>query len=357
MLSPANATVKRFDPLYTRRRKDAFPNLDRIVELYDRGISGKQGRPGKKQRTLTLKFTPRDAKPLVPQMVNKRKQFIRTRHKISYQFAYELKHIETNEPLVYYKTKNSPWVSKLSEAKVWLQPQEELRLQGEQFDRQDAKWSFVRSLFVILKVVLDRQPLQIGLGILPDWLRNKKSVIALDIFNDKLCIFRCLAVHQGARKDRNTRKTQELARSFFSNHNIPGNNITLKHFHLLERHLKQGIVAFTVFDNGDFVLSYTPSRYDKIGSPLITVGLHRSHAFLITDINKVTNNYTCGECLARFTQAGTFSRHAKTCIRGKTVVACPGKQIKAPDSAYENAFTHQHFLVTTRFAGLSTQSP
>ena len=107
-------------------------------------------------------------------MVNKLKQFIHIRHKISYQFSYELKHIETHELLVYYKTKNSPWVSELSEAKAWLQTQEELRLQGEQINRPDTKWSFVRSLFVTLRVVLDRQPLQIGLGILPDWLRNKK---------------------------------------------------------------------------------------------------------------------------------------------------------------------------------------
>ena len=40
VVSPANPTVKQFDPLYTRRRKD-----------------GEQGRPGKKQRTLTLTLT------------------------------------------------------------------------------------------------------------------------------------------------------------------------------------------------------------------------------------------------------------------------------------------------------------
>ena len=64
--------------------------------------------------------------------------------------------------MFYYKNVNSPWVSKLSEAKAWLQTEEELRLQGEQIDRPDTKWSFVHSLFVILKVVLDRQPLHIG---------------------------------------------------------------------------------------------------------------------------------------------------------------------------------------------------
>lgn len=43
----------------------------------------------------------------------------------------------------------------------------------------------------------------VGKGVLPDWLRNKhRNTIALHGFDDNLCIFRCLAVHQGARIDR-----------------------------------------------------------------------------------------------------------------------------------------------------------
>ena len=67
-------------------------------------------------------------------MVNKLKQFVRTRHKINYQFVYELKNIETSDIMIYYKNRNSPWVSELSKAKAWLQTQEELRLQGENIE-------------------------------------------------------------------------------------------------------------------------------------------------------------------------------------------------------------------------------
>ena len=183
--------LEEFDPLYTRRRKNALPNLDRIVEFYDSGTPGEQGRPGKQQRTLAWKFTTGVTKPLVPQMINKLKQVVRTRHKINYQFGYELKNIETNDIMIYYKYQNSPWVSKLSQAKARLQTQKELRLQGEKIERPDTKWSFVRSVVVVLKVVLDRQPLQIGLDLLPDWLRNKRGVISLDTYNDDKCIFRC----------------------------------------------------------------------------------------------------------------------------------------------------------------------
>ena len=70
----------------------------------------------------------------------------------------------------------------------------------------------------------------------------------------------------------------------------------------------------------------------------MTIGIYGSHAFLITDINKVTNNYTCGECLARFTRADNLSRHAKTCSRGRPSLVCPGERILAPESAFEKAF-------------------
>ena len=146
-----------------------------------------------------------------------------------------------------------------------------------------------------------------------------------------------MAVFLGANKQFNTRRTRELARSFFAAHpNLTV--ITIQQFHLLERHFKQGIAAYSVINDSDYALSYTPSRYDKVGPPVMTVGLYEGHAFLITDINKVTNNYTCGECLARFTRASDLTRHSKTCTRGRTKISCPGNRILAPESAFEKAF-------------------
>ena len=102
--------------------------------------------------------------------------------------------------MVHYTNTSSPWFATLLQTKEWLQEQEELRLQGERIDRPNTKWVFESTVFVDLKVILDRQPLQIGLGRLPHRLRNKREVISLDTFNDNLCVFRCLAVHQEADK-------------------------------------------------------------------------------------------------------------------------------------------------------------
>ena len=63
---------------------------------------------------------------------------------------------------------------------AWLEEMEDLRLQGENIDRPSTKWVFQKHLFVDLKVILERQPLRIGLGRLPAWLRNKHEIMSLD---------------------------------------------------------------------------------------------------------------------------------------------------------------------------------
>ena len=77
--------------------------------------------------------------------------------------------------------------------------------------------------------------------------------------------------------------------------------LTDKHLSLLEKHFKQGIAAYTVQPNGDFILTHIPANYDQVGIPLLNMGLYYGHAFLITDLKQVAGTYTCGECQARFT--------------------------------------------------------
>ena len=186
-------------------------------------------------------------------------------------------------------------------------------------------------------------PLFLGLGRLPDWLRNKHGVLSLDTYEDNLCLFRCIAVHQGATPRRNMRKTRELENSFFTQRPDLRNRLTDKHLSLLEKHFKQGIAAYEVQPNGDFILTHVPANYAQVGIPLLNMGLYYGHAFLITDLKQVANTYTCGDCQARFTKACSLARHvANNCSRGQTKINCPNNQIKSPSSAYERAFYPEH---------------
>ena len=84
--------------------------------------------------------------------------------------------------------------------------QEEARLSN--LNRPNTKWSYDFTKAVYVKVILDRHPLFLGLGRLPDWLRNKHGVLSLDTYDDNRCLFRCIAVHWGATPKRNMRKTR-----------------------------------------------------------------------------------------------------------------------------------------------------
>ena len=96
-----------------------------------------------------------------------------------------------------------------------------------------------------MKVVLDRQQPLLGTGPLPDWLRNLahgRSMVALDTYQDNLCLWRCIAVHRGARLDRSTKAAHGLAKSFFKLKTVPTNcpKTSLDELDKVERHLNQG---------------------------------------------------------------------------------------------------------------------
>ena len=264
---------------------------------------------------------------------------VRSRFKLEITSWIQLQNIEDGSTMDWYNTDlgESPWFETLVASQEWVGRQEEARLSNT--NRPNTKWSYNFTKAVYVKVILDRHPLFLGLGRLPDWLRNKRGVLSLDTYEDNLCLFRCIAVHWGAHVRDNMRKTQELEKSFFSQRPDLRNRLTDKHLSLLEKHFKQGIAAYEVQPNGDFVLTHIPANYEQVGIPLLNMGLYYGHAFLITNLKQVAGTYTCGDCQARFTRADNLVRHAaNNCSRGQTKINCLNNRIKAPSSAYERAF-------------------
>lgn len=117
-----------------------------------------------------------------------------------YAYGYWLRNIVHGTDIVYYKNIGSPWFERHSEAEEWLRGRENVRLDPDNVKRPDTKWAFVGFKSVDVKVVRDRQPL-LGEGFLPDWLGNLahgRSMLTLNTYQDNLCLWRCIAVHQGA---------------------------------------------------------------------------------------------------------------------------------------------------------------
>ena len=295
------------------------------------------------RRTLDIKFNRFGGLNLesgIADQINRSiEERVRSRFKLEITSWIQLQNIEDGSTMDWYNTDlgESPWFETLVASREWVGRQEEARLSNT--NRPNTKWSYNFTKAVYVKVILDRHPLFLGLGRLPDWLRNKHGVLSLDTYDDNLCLFRCIAVHQGAHIRYNMRKTRELEKSFFTQRPDLRNRLTDKHLSLLEKHFKQGIAAYEVQLNGDFILTHVPANYAQVGIPLLNMGLYYGHAFLITDLKQVANTYTCGDCQARFTKACNLARHvANNCSRGQTKINCPNNQIKSPASTYERAF-------------------
>ena len=295
------------------------------------------------RRTLEIKFDRFGGLNLessIADQINRSlEERVRSRFKLEITSWIQLQNTEDGSMMDWYNRElgESPWFETLVAAREWVSRQEEARLAN--IDRPNTKWSYELTKSVYVKVILDRHPLFLGLGRLPDWLRNKHGVLSLDMYDDNRCLFRCIAVHRGAHVRDNMRKTKELEKSFFAQRPGLRNRLTDKHLSLLEKHFKQGIAAYEVQPNGDFVLTHIPANYDQVGIPLLNMGLYDGHAFLITDLKQVAGTYTCGDCQARFTQSYHLVRHAaNNCSRGQTKITCPNNRIKAPSSVYERAF-------------------
>ena len=135
---------------------------------------------------------------------------------LRYSFTYWLEHIETGK-VIQWGTKlgGSPTVfTNTDAARAWLQEKDESRVDLEKLERLNTKWRFAGWIQVETKAILTNQPM-LGNGLLPDLLRNTKGLFALDTYDDNLCLFRCTAVHQGARLDRCTEKAKRLAETFY----------------------------------------------------------------------------------------------------------------------------------------------
>ena len=291
--------VREFDPLHNLPE----PQGDEV----ERG-----------RRTILFRFTENLEGSIADRIQAKIVEHVRSRFMLKLSAQVELRHVEeANRKMDYYQRDNgsSPWFETLAAAEDWVRRQEELRLENRQ--TPDTKWTYVRTKKVYVKVILDRHPLFLGQGCLHDWLRNKRGVLSLDTYRDNRCLFRCIAVHWAAKVRDNMRKTRELENSFFAQRPGLRNRLTDKHLPLFERHFKQGIEAYTVQPNGDFVLTHFPVNYDQVGRPVLTMGLYAGHAFLIKNLGQVARSFTCADCQARFTTACSLMRHAKDRCSGE----------------------------------------
>ena len=167
MRGTPDVVVQEFDPLH---------NLPE-----PQGDDVEQGR-----RTILFRFTENVEGSIADQIQAKILEHVRARFMLKLSSLVELRNIEDNTLMEFYQRPEesgsiSPWFETLTSSEDWVRRQEEARLLNMR--RPDTKWVYERTKMVYAKVILDRHPLFLGLGRLPDWLRNKRGVLSLDTYN------------------------------------------------------------------------------------------------------------------------------------------------------------------------------
>ena len=144
----------------------------------------------------------------------------------------------------FQQKKGSPWFQNLKDAEKWLNEQENQRLNIDKIKRPNTKWVFLKFSNIEVKAVFDRQAL-LGSGLLPDWLHNLAhscQMVALDIFDNNLCLWCCIAVYHGALPHRSTQASRELTKGYFQLKKAPANvpKTSLDELEKVESHFNQG---------------------------------------------------------------------------------------------------------------------
>ena len=171
-------------------------------------------------------------------IMDKITQHIEMKTKVVYSFKGEI-HRGAGEIEDYSKTLSSPpgMFTSLKEIRDYIVECEQKRLDLE----NEAVWSKAylpatrttkvkgnyqgKIVFkhVQIKLIASSEPLMCC-GPLPEWLRKKRCINALDTFDDNLCVWRCLALYK--RKDvkrgaeRSTKEALNLAREFYSDNKL-----------------------------------------------------------------------------------------------------------------------------------------
>ena len=333
------------------RRNPVIDFQNEIIEMFVRREGEEEGvENGRGRRFIRWTFTKRLRKNQAVAVMRKLRQNINQAFYIRYNYAYVLVNNETGLRMVFYKQQRGlPWVNNLVEAERWLTEQENNRLNLDNIERPNTKWTFIKFSNIEVKAFLDNQPM-LGTGPLPDWLRNLArgghQMVSLDNFGDNLCLWRCIAVYRGSRPDRCTQLVRQLARGFFGTDIVP--RTCLGGLDKVEWYMNEG----RPLQEWLGIRAYEPERQeneeihwhlrrnpsDRL-EKIMTIGIHEDHAFLIKDISKLAKTYVCNDCQGRFTKASHLQRHAKTCNQGETKIKCPEQRIKKPTTKYEEAFS------------------
>ena len=171
---------------------------------------------------------------------------------------------------------------------------------------------------VQIKLIASNEPLM-GCGLLPERLRKKRCINALDTFDENLCVWRCLAIDSRRNVKRGsefvTKEALKLAREYYTDSKLKRKNVRATKFVDFEgiaKHLNVNIMLHKPKNDTGKVwrLMYGKIQY-RDTLPTINMGLFKGHCFYINKIDVLCQNWECKGCKQIFKKSCNLARHLK----------------------------------------------
>jgi hypothetical protein len=217
--------------------------------------------------------------------------------------------------------------------------------------RDDTKWIPVLLTNVRFSVYKTSFPLG-HFKELSEHIKNKQGIIALDTnpktgsdFDDYLCAFRCLAVHENRKLlgrefvyskhfKSIEKKTKELFNRWIvmTEPELPFKGLLIPQcIPFFEDVFEINVEIYSLDENGVAHLNHRSlGRF----SDTLHLNVHGNHLSYITDFEKYANAYMCKHCKVLYKHKYECARHESTCLQ-KTKYIYPGGFYKPKETIFD----------------------
>ena len=268
-----------------------------------------------------------------------------TAFKVNVSFGFILKQKATSR-LRYYHSSNNCCGRYLEEPSLitnradfdrfLARIQESDILQWAVAQRPNSDWvcEHVTNATFFLNRIVDHPIGCVGIN-LPDYVKNNKAIVGLEkdehgaIYNDNLCLFRCLALHLG-------REAAALYPEYTdtSVHDFAG--VPLDELDKVETKFKTNVCVYQLVEIADGKTTAELVRR-SMGhyADTMNMNLHETHYSYIRDIGKYCHSYRCRKCGdSLWKRPWKLHRHESTCEAGVNQIY-KGGVYRPPSSIFE----------------------
>ena len=180
---------------------------------------------------------------------------------------------------------------------------------------------------------------------LPKYVLENRAVVSLDCneqtglpYDDKLCFFRCLALHRGCHPHNLERDAKHFYEQYSDGEEFDG--LTLEELPDLEIMFELNIYVYRLVECYDedndttSVVAQLIQRSHRAYANSMYLNLYGSHFSYIKNLGMYSKSYCCSKCDKMWKNARALNRHEKTCEANVRHVF-PGGAYKVPQTIFD----------------------